>query len=131
MNSKTGASVKVWKADTGAATGEEQRAAIPEFVGEIYFEDGVSAVAASHDGSTIAVGSKGLLGVYRLERSSGDRLVHVGSYVVPDGADVANICFSGSGSRLSIMTSDGRQRELTLSVRVEGMLQEAQAAEIL
>ena len=101
--------------------------AIPEFVDEIYFEEGISAVAASRDGAMIAVGTKGLLGLYRMEQRRGKgRLVHVASYVVPDDADVNSIFFSGNGSRLSVTTEDGFRRELALGVRVEGLLQEVQ-----
>lgn len=101
--------------------------AVPEFVDEIYFEDGITAMAASHDGALVAVGTQGLLGVYRIEQRPGKgRLVHVASYVLPDDTDVRSIFFSGNGSRLSITTTDGAQRELTLSVRVEGLLQDAQ-----
>jgi len=100
---------------------------VPILIDEIRFDEGIHAVAASLDGDMIAVGTKGLLGVYELRREAGKvGLVHIASYVVPGDGEyaVTSVFFSADGGRIHIRSEDGFERELAFNDRKRGMLVE-------
>ena len=100
---------------------------LPILIDEIKFEDGIHSIAASLEGDKIAIGTKGLLGVYELRRESGKMgLVHSASFIIPGDADyaVTSVFFSVDGEALHIRAEDGFERVLSLREKRNGMLVE-------
>lgn len=100
---------------------------VPKLAAEIHFEDGIFSLAASHSGDQVAVGSKGILGLYEVRRGDGEtRFAHMASFVVPGEKSypITDICFSSDGNSLTIKAEDGMRRELSLLEKQNGMLME-------
>ncbi|NLF24519.1 MAG: hypothetical protein GX589_02530 [Deltaproteobacteria bacterium] len=100
---------------------------LPILIDEIRFEDGIHAMAVNLDGDRIAVGTRGLLGVYELQQESGDtRLNCIAFYEVPGGKDVAvtSVFFGADGKNLHVRAEDGFERELRLGQKKSGLLVE-------
>ena len=101
---------------------------IPQLVDEIHFEDGIYALAASVDGSMIAVGSVGMLGLYNVsEESETTQFSHSASFVLDETADCAviDLAFSDDGSLLYVKGEDGMRRTLAVAERSGGMLKKS------
>ena len=123
---------------------------IPTLVDEIHFEEGVNAIATSPKGDCIAVGSKGMLGVYSVSAVSANgtedtsrdaessavnieekTLVHYASFMLPEkrqsagrANEVVDLAFSTCGSILYLKSSEGVRRTLAVHEKENGMLKQ-------
>lgn len=106
----------------------------PKFLDELTVDTGVTSMASSRDGTTIAIGTVGMLGVYRIkEKGKQAGFHHVASYVVPKNSDdnefaVTHLSFSSDGEVLHLKSEDGVERALSLKSKQRGMLQELHSA---
>jgi len=100
---------------------------VAKLMGKVQFEDGVSSLATSKNGDFIAVGTRGILGLYGVQyRKRHVSVFHLASYVIPGNVDYAitEIRFSDDEESLSIVAEDGIRRELSLTQTRGGMLVE-------
>jgi len=96
---------------------------VPFLVDELSFDDDISLVEVSSDGSFIAVAVAGLLGVYRVYSKAGVRkLVHLTSYILPDDIRVTSAYFSSKLDKLTIITDDACRKELSLVCIEDGLM---------
>ena len=94
---------------------------------EIHVDTGITAFATSHTEDIVAIGTKGMVGVYSVkEGEKGSRLKHMASYVVPGEREyaVTKISFNSNGDVIKIQTEDGLERQLSLRIRTSGMMRE-------
>ena len=95
----------------------------------LHVDDGISAFAASRDGQLIAIGTSGMLGVYRV--SERGYMQHAGTFTLPhDRTRVTHIAFSRNSRTLIVRSEDGQLRELSLEKKSSGLLHVMRASGI-
>ena len=115
---QTGAAdvVRLWRRPEVQGTAAA-KTAVPVFADEV-FSKPVTAISVSDSGSLIAVGTRGGLRLFRIERSLEDmrqsRLSHVADYEVPGECSVTVLAFSRKAARLSVSTDTGYQTQIRL-----------------
>ena len=97
----------------------------PRLIDEMHFDGGIYAFASSPDGQFIAVGSKGLLGLYLVKENSGAQgLSHFASFVIPGMGEfaVTRLTLSEDSQSLIVESEDGFIRTLSVGEKEDGML---------
>lgn len=112
-------------ADTSDPLAGIVKYAAPKTSDSLHFDDGISAIQLDRRGSTLAVGTRGAVGIYRLEGPAGDRhLIHEASVALDGSTEVTALAFSGNGRFLAVAASDGTVRIMSRNERHAGVLQE-------
>ena len=100
---------------------------------ELRIDEGVYSFAVSPNGRRVAVGTRGILGLYEIQPSAaGGRLSHVASYPSLDRSSddltFIGLAFTADGSSLQVVCEDGTELELEADEKTRGVMQETIAA---
>jgi WD40 repeat protein len=111
-DSENGSTLRLWNMGAYSANPYDQA---PELVWESHFEDGIFPIVPSPDGRFIAVGTRGLLGLYAIERPGAiSPFDAVGCFVVPNEKNIRSAAFSPDGRKIDLETADDFVRTLAL-----------------
>ncbi len=95
---------------------------------QLHVEDGISAFAVRSDNKVLAIGTRGMLGVYQINSTGegdGQNLKHYGSFILPDDtAIVRQVSFLASGEHLIIQTDQGHWHKLSMQKRAGFLIEE-------